>query len=316
MKIRILRSLCYLGFAPELWLVESRRDGYHPLQPHIQNGLVLALLLALLLVFCSVLQTLQTVILMNSPVVNIAAIDLLDVFSFGPLLVWSVFAITGLLRSFHKATFQIPLVSRFAANKAILPCGICAGFFLQFVFVIIIGISLRANYLARPHSGPSSVYMLYENINYYPIPSIGTVTYGVPAWFFPIGFYPIAETSAARWGDKSITVAALTRESLQDAFQNGRLVFVASHGGHEEGTISLSNNPNDNYSPEDITQGGGAGPNLQFVYIASCNAGNFEKQWLQSLTPAKVLLYGRVSWIPEHIYWLWFKGPKVVSALK
>jgi hypothetical protein len=158
--------------------------------------------------------------------------------------------------------------------------------------------------------------MLYEDINYYPIPTIGTVTYGVPAWFFPIGFYPIAETSAARWGDDSITVEPLTRENLTDAFQNGKLVFVASHGGKDEGTISLPDAPNDNYGPADITQGGGAGPQLQFVYIASCYAGNLKNKWIQSLAPAKLILFERVSWIPEHVYWLWFKGPKIVSELK
>jgi hypothetical protein len=316
MKLRLLKALCYLGFAPELWLVESRRNNTHPLQQHIQNGLALILLLTCLLLFCSAVQLIQIVILMNSPVVNIAAIELMDVLSFGPLFVWAVLSIIGQWRAFHKSTLPIPLVSRLATNKAMLPWAICSGFILQFLFISIAGISLRANYLARPHSGSSSVYMLYENMNYYPIPNLGTVIYGVPEWFFPIGFYPIAETSAARWGDGSITVEPLTRGNLTDAFQNGRFVFVASHGGNEEGTISLPDNPNDDYSPADIKQGGGAGPNLQFVYIASCNAGNLENQWIASLAPAKVLLYGRVSWIPEHVYWLWFKGPKVVSELK
>jgi hypothetical protein len=316
MKTRMLGPLCYLGFAPELWLVESRRESNQPLQQHIQNGLVLVLLLTCLLLFCSVVQLLQIVILMNSPVVNIAAIDLMDVFSFGPLFAWVVLSIIGLVRSFRKSTLAIPLVSRLASNKAILTCAISAGFMLQFVFIAIAGISVRANYLARPHPGPASVYMLYENINYYPIPTIGTVTYGVPAWFFPIGFYPIAETSATRWGDDSITVEPLTRKNLTDAFQNGKFVFVASHGGNAEGTISMPDSPNDNYSPSDIKKAGGVGANLQFVYLASCYAGNMENQWIQSLAPAKVLMFNRISWIPEHVYWLWFKGPEAVSELK
>jgi hypothetical protein len=88
------------------------------------------------------------------------------------------------------------------------------------------------------------------------------------------------------------------------------------NGGRKEGAIFLSDNPNDDYSPEDVKQGGGVGPNLQFVYITGCNAGSLENQWTQSLAPAKVLLFNRISWIPEHMYWLWFEGPKAVSELK
>ena len=317
MKSRMLHSLCYLGFAPELWLVESRRNSDHQLEQHIQNGLALGLMLLTLLLFCSLVQSIQMLILMNSPVINITAIELMDVLSFGPLIAWVALCVTGLLRSFTKSTAPIPLVSRLTTNKTIKFCAICSGFMLQFVITIIISISLRANYLARAHTGPSSVYMLYENINYYPIPNVGTITYGAPEWLFPVGFYPIAETAAARWGDGSITVEPLTRENLQEAFQKGRLVFVASHGGvNEEGAISLSEDPNGNYFPKDVSQGGGVGPNLQFVYLAGCNAGKLESQWRESLAPAKVLLYKRVSWIPEHIHWLWFDGPRTVSELK
>ena len=316
MKIRILNSLCYLGFAPEVWLFESRKNSDQQLQHHTQNGLALALLLLFLILFCLVMQILQIFIAMNSSTTNLIAMDLMDILSFAPFLGWAVLFVVSLLRSFRKFTSPIPLISRLAAHKTIMFFLILWGFILQLIFIIVIGISVRANYLARPHTGPSAVYMLYENVVYFSIPYIGIVTYGVPEWFFPIGFYPIAETSAARWGDNSITVEPLTRENIKEAFQNGRLVVVASHGGYKEGTISLSDNSNNDYSPEDVEQGGGVGSNLQFVYIAGCNAGNLETQWIQSLAPAKVLLFNRISWIPEHIYWLLFEGPKAVSQLK
>ncbi len=150
--------------------------------------------------------------------------------------------------------------------------------------------------------------MLYENVT-----STGE---RVPAEIFPLGFYPIAEVSTRRWGSTSVAVEPLTRSSLLRALKNGRMVFIASHGGTYPGAISLSPDPGDSFLPGDIQSGGGVGPKLQFVYIAGCYAGTMEPAWRQSLAPAQVILFNRISLVLEHVNWLWFIGPRVVSGLE
>jgi hypothetical protein len=78
----------------------------------------------------------------------------------------------------------------------------------------------------------------------------------------------------------------------------------------------LSITPHENYFPGDVQKDGGIGSNLQFVYLAGCNAGSMDSMWRKSLAPAKIQLFNQISWEVEHIYWLWFEGPKVVASLK
>jgi hypothetical protein len=190
------------------------------------------------------------------------------------------------------------------------------GIIFQLTTIFAIFIPLRASYLAHPHDGPASVYMLYQNINYPPFQYTDFGTFIVPKWIFATGFYPISEIANTRWGNQSIAVIPLTRENMDEALRNGRLVFLASHGGPRPGTIQLSDNPDDFYSPEEIKQISGTSSNLQVLYIAACYGGAAEAKWKQYIGNSELISFNRISRVNEHIYWLWFKGPKVVSELK
>jgi hypothetical protein len=91
--------------------------------------------------------------------------------------------------------------------------------------------------------------------------------------------------------------------------------MIASHGGYYAGTLPLSWDPEDYYSPADITPGG-VGDNLQLVYLAGCYVGALGTNWENALSPAGVITFNRISWESEHVFWLWFVGPGLASELK
>jgi hypothetical protein len=83
-----------------------------------------------------------------------------------------------------------------------------------------------------------------------------------------------------------------------------------------EGIIPLSSYPVDFFWPSDVTQGGGVGSDLQSVYIAGCYIGAMRDDWEKVLAPAKVIMYNRLSYVSEHVFWLLFNGPRAVMELK
>lgn len=313
MKSRPIKLLCLLGFAPEIWLLESK-TAHKQEPPHIRFGVFLNLVFLFSLAFFPVIQVLEYYL---EPFLSDWASatsqpieDVIDVVSLMPLFLWGVLLIVGLL-SLINFPLTLHIIARPFRNSSPAKLLVVVAIVPQLVVLLAVGVCFRANYLARHHPEVPSVYMLYENAHY-----MGGKAYQVPDWIFALGFYPIAETAASRWGDTSIAIEPLSKESLSRALQNGRMIFIASHGGYPAGTIALSPNLNDNFHPADINQLGGVGANLQFVYIAGCMAGRLKNDWQQALAPAKLIIFDRTSWYVEHIYWLWFVGPAVVAELK
>ncbi|MBI4731833.1 MAG: hypothetical protein HY781_06860 [Chloroflexi bacterium] len=312
MKNYLINLLCCIGFALEVWLFGTTSTRQQ-LNRQIKNSLFLTLLFSFSIVFFIGCLTLSHFLwkstgFSDAVLADFSIYSLLEDISVVPLYLWcglSLFSLGFCL--INRSPYLLPKKFRSRPFEGVM---FIWGFISQVLLAAIVGITLRANYLARPHlEKPSSVYMLYENVLI-----LGDRTYSVPEWVFNLGFYPIAEVSAARWGDDSIAVEPLSRDSLTRALQNGRLVFIASHGSYLGGAISLS--PNEVLYPVDVFLMGGTGSNLQLVYIAGCNAGNLADEWQLFLAPAQVIVFDRLSAIEEHIYWLWFRGPKVVSSLR
>lgn len=304
-----INILCYLGLAPEIWLLKTKNTQID-VNRHIENGLLLNLLFLFSVFLLVFIQILEYFLFYEKSLTELdnAIVNFLDTISFAQFLVWAGISFIGLVLALLNLSFSFPFTEKLFRSKPLKVFTLAVLIAAQVTTLITVGITLRANHLVRSHLQTASVYMLYQNALV-----IGNQVYAVPEWFFSLGFYPIAEVSTARWGDASAAVEPLSRENLQKALQNGRMVFIASHGGYPAGAISLSPISPDYFSPMDVK---GVGTNLQFVYVAGCDAGDLKTEWEKSFSPAQVVTFDRISWIQEHVYWLWFIGPDVVSGLR
>ncbi len=314
MKTRLLSVACYLGLAPQLYLFTSNEKRGPLLGYHIQQALALSWLGLLCCLFVLLVHVLEYVVGMKFPgdeniYQGIAVLSLL------PCLAWCVLLGAGIWRAGAGSDAPLPLVSRLTARTGVKPGWVVWGLIFQGVCILLMILPFRMNYITRPQEGPASVYMLYPQERLQPLPYTSLGTFTVPRWIFTLGFYPISEVATARWGDGSVSVEPLTRENLNEAFRYGRLVMVASHGGSTLGTIPLPGDPKGYFSPEDILPGG-VGPDLQVVYLAGCYIGALEKDWENTLSPARVITFDRISWESEHVFWLWFIGPGSALGLR
>jgi len=304
-----LNILCYLGFAPEVFILKEKNSKASNF-PHIINGLFLNLLLAISVVFFIYIQIVEWLIFVEKEdtLSNNFIITLMDYASFIPFYLWVFFFATGLLLSILNISFAFPLLSQFFSNKFFNRLVIIFLIFMQTLAILTISITIRAVKITNSDPQHATVYMIYENALY-----IGQDTYSVPKWIFSLGFYPIAEISNYRWGTGSASVQPLSQDSLETALKNGRFVFIASHGNY--GLLSNPTSSKGYIEPADIIPLG-KNKNLQFIYLAGCKSGDLKELWELVLSPAKVKTFDRFSWIPEHVLWLWFSGPKVVSLLQ
>jgi hypothetical protein len=301
---------------PEIHILTSGRTNDTTLQHHILQGLWLSYLLLFYLVvvvigFCLEgllgiqlsIHSPDTAMQLNSWLADLGLMDLDVLVAAAPLIFWACLWTVGFVRACRDSAIPIPLFDKVAAGKTARTAAVVGSFALQFLCVAGITVALRGSFLARPEAGPASVYMLYEeDIN-------------IPRWVYAAGLYPVAEAATARWGAGSVVVQPLTRASIGDAIHHGRMVILATHGGNPPGTIPLSGS-DEHYAASDVDQGGGAGSNLQLIYMAGCFTGSMEQEWKRSLAPAEVISFNRFSWVFEHVMWLWFRGPILVSKMR
>lgn len=304
-----LNILCYLGFAPEVFISKEKYSNSSNFA-HVINGLFLNLLLAISFIFFIYTQIAEWLIFVDkeNTLSNNFIITLMDYASFIPFLIWFFFFAIGLVLSVFNISFAFPLLGLFFNNKVFNKFIVGFLIFMQTLTILTIGITIRAVKLTNSNPQTATVYMIYENALY-----IGQDTYSVPKWIFSLGFYPIAEISNYRWGAGSVSVQPLSQDSLETALKNGRFVFIASHGNY--GLLSNPTSSKGYIEPADIIPLG-KNNNLQFVYLAGCKSGDLKELWELVFSPAKVKTFDRFSWIPEHVVWLWFSGPKIVSSLQ
>ena len=307
----IINILCYLGFAPEISILKEKNSKISH-SPHINNGLFLGFLFILSGVLFFVIQIVEWLsgVQQDSSKWGEAIVNTMDLASIVPFCISFFLFILGLLYSFFDGFFPIPSATKFLQKESLKKFIVVSSIITQISILFFIGITIRATKLATSNPNNASVYMLYHNVLYF-----GEYKYIAPEWVFPLGFYPIAEIATYRWGKGSVSVEPFSPESLKNALSNGRLIFVASHGDY--GNIYFSDNTSiKNYiEPSDIAPSE-IGKNLQFIYLAGCNAGNLQSLWEQTLYPAKVISFDRFTWVNEHVFWLWLIGPKITLSLQ
>jgi hypothetical protein len=111
-----------------------------------------------------------------------------------------------------------------------------------------------------------------------------------------------------------VRVIPLSEESFNEAIHNGRFIFVASHGGHYPGAFTISSDPHKQYLPADVAPAQ-VGEQLQYVYFAGCWTGDLESQWRQALGLDDAKMFARLSYVNEHLLWVWLQSPAVIAAL-
>lgn len=311
MKTRLLGFACYLGIAPQLWLVDARSNRDKGLHHHVHQSLALGLLAFFAGILFLSVQVLEYIVGSNFPGSDPNLYRTVDMLSLLPCPGWCVLLVIGSARALRGNRAPLPLTARLSAHKITRWWAVVWGFVFQIACILAILLPFRMGSTIRPHAGPSSAYLLYPEEIFTPVPYTDFGTFTVPRWVFALGFYPISEVATARWGEGSVAVKPLTRANLNEAFQYGRLVVVASHGTPDG--IPLPDG--DYFSPEDVAPGG-VNSDLQLVYLAGCNIGARRNDWEQALSPARVIAFNRISWESEHVFWLWFVGPGLVAELR
>lgn len=108
-----------------------------------------------------------------------------------------------------------------------------------------------------------------------------------------------------------LLLVPLTKDTLNYALSNGRLVYIASHGA--KGCVQIQGD--ELLWPQDI-EGTQISSSLQYVYLSGCDTGLLHDEWEVAFKPAYVKTFDRLSTTIEHIYWLIIEGPKVVNSLE
>lgn len=154
--------------------------------------------------------------------------------------------------------------------------------------------ALFASTKVRQDTTPAKVHLLYENAGRF------------PRWLFAIGFYPMARAAEERFGPGQVVLQRVTRESLHRALHEARFAFLGTHGMHQGILV-----PDGFFKVSDVTPGE-VNPDLKFVYMAGCDQG---AGWETAFAPAKVISYNRLTSVAEHIWWMWFDGPRTLREL-
>lgn len=300
MRRRLLNISCYLGLAPIFWLLSSARREKNSIGHHCQQALALSFLLFwafFIFVICFSLH--QMILYLSRDLFMTLPIEIPFYVLGGLLALWLILWLVGMLSAVRGAAPAIPLFSRITSSKKRMLFSTGWALLVQITIVIIIAVAIHATVLAPAEMATANVYMLYDDMGY------------IPRWVFTLGFYRVSLAATKQWDKESVIITSLSELALNQALQDGRLVYIASHGTN--GKILF---PGDvPYRPQDVDSTN-IGLRLQYVYIAACDAGLLSTAWENAFAPAEVKTFARLSSMTEHILWLLVDGPQVILALE
>jgi hypothetical protein len=326
---RLVAAGFYLGLAPLMRLFRVRRN--HPFVEHHAAQALAAILVFLAVLAGYVLYGLGLSYLLvyrrdlyeRIPPLGGWATPLRDTFLFAPVFVaWFLGWVGGLLLALFGSRRALPLIGRLARRPRLCRLAFAGNVLLWAVAVLTAGLALHASSLTRDDDEPAAVYVLYDDMGF------------VPRWVISLGFYRVSLAAREQWGPGSVVVAPLDEHHLRLALRHGRFVYLACHGqGGDIVTARLRIAPPllveagptvaQGLYVADIDEEGRYGPwtwlpageDLRFVYNAACDCGSKAREWEQTLAPAEVRTFGRLSAVVEHLLWLWTDGPRRVREV-
>ena len=325
-KSRVLSFLSYFGLAPFLWFSGVSQQKTNALKHHVEYGLGFALLPLfaitlyeieyLFVQFINIYawrpSSIQYADLMQKISPLLTAIDsvvILLITYFG--ILWFI----SLIDAWRGQTTRNIVLSKLISNPF---AQVVAAYWFLLIDILVIAVifmSIRSAQLAnRSSSEDAKVYVLYTIGGYIPVESLFE-TYTPPQWIVTLGFYPLVTAGIDKYGENGVAVLPLTEENFDQAIGKGKFIFIASHGGSEPGSFSLSILPHIQYLPSDILSSH-VGNDLQFAYFAGCYTGDLETEWKQVLDVENVIMFDRLSYVDEHMLWVWFKSPAVIKKLQ
>ncbi|MEW6405958.1 MAG: hypothetical protein AB1649_29580 [Chloroflexota bacterium] len=324
-KARILSLLSYFGLAPFLWLFSSF-DHKSPLfKHHLFHSLALSLA-ALSLNFLDLLPIITLVLIFGfdfqadfdtwtggyGALQQVQRwVDLgVSIIALALNVAW----IASLVGALLGKTWRIPIISKMASTNWMVSFAVVVSLLVDLASLAFIGIVADSVRIAKQPPARADVYVLYTMGGYIPVPGLWE-SYTPPGWAVTTAFYPLVRAGMARFGDDRVVVLPLTETTFNQAIQNGRFIFVASHGGSTPGTFATSFQPAREYGPWNVSTVY-VGSQLQFVYFAGCEAGRAEAEWRRVLDVEDAIMFDRISYVTEHMLWIWFKSPGVIASLK
>jgi uncharacterized membrane protein len=318
-KIRFLSVACYFGFAPFLWMAGIEEQNNKYLKYHFHHSLVLSLLILFILIATAIVDALGYiyVVLWNPSLNDYYAMGwLVHLFEYTGntvALAWVIAWLFTVISAWRGQLPQIPILSNIAQRKNWMRFSLGWTIFVRIALILLILMAAHGALLTMDPNKSPHVYILYTVSGYIPTEPLWA-TYTPPHWAFSLFFYPIITAATIHWGHGTVAIEPLSDVTFKEAIKNGHFVFVASHGGKEDGSFAYSFVPYRGFLPSDL-QPGDAGTQLRYVYFAACYAGDRESEWRQVLAPADVQIYARITSVEEHFLWVWLKGAKVILNL-
>lgn len=294
-RTRLAALLAYLGFAPFYSAGPAQDNDYA--DGHRRHAL--AMLLALLGVVLLYAVGFATVTIAIGISRSLYVDYHIESHVLGALrkvfLAWGVFWLFAMATALLGREAYLPVVWRLARRDGLIRCtarlwiGLYVGALLLAAFIAYAGTKVRQDPV------PGKVYLLYEDAKV------------MPRWVFTLGNYRLARAAEDRFGPGQAVMLRLTRESLLRALREGTFIFLGSHG-MKQGILM----PDGFFEIQDVPERS-VNPALQFVYMSGCDQGS---GWREAFAPAEVLTYDRLTTVAEHVWWMWFDGPRVIRALK
>lgn len=322
LKSRTLSIASYLGLAPFLWFFENIYDDDDYLWHHLSYSLALkflgfCLLFFQFLAYLMIYNLYSGEIIVNNQVDPAnrfsASLDAVNIPIFVTSFLLTFIASLSLWGALSGSKFRIPIVNGLAQIKLVLQTTVILSLILFVLLLAGLGSIVHAVLITSHTPERADVYVLYTQGGYIQSPGLYE-TYTPPSWAVALAFYPVVLSSADKFGSDRVAILPLSIENFRKAVQNGKFVFIASHGGRTPGSLTFSFRPYVEYRPENVPIGL-AGDQLEFVYFAGCDAGRRENAWHYVLGYKQAIMFDRISLVGEHLVWVWTKSPAVIYNL-
>ncbi|MDF1616516.1 hypothetical protein [Petrocella sp. FN5] len=291
---KLLNISYYVGFIPIYWLGNlishsKRKKSHHYFQALAINFLLFCSFVIFLMSF-----GIHTFIIYYHRNLALAIPLEISFYILGCLLIICLIIwLEGIISAIIGHASRISLFPRWTRTKFLT---VLTAFNHAFLILIII-VAIHASSIAQNEIEEAEIFLLYDDMGY------------IPRWVFALGFYRDSMVATNRFGNHSVAIVPLNNNTIDYALENGRFIFVSSHG--VDGYILLQDNIF--YGPANVKNN--ISPSLQYVYLSGCDTGLKHAEWENALSPAYVKTFDRLSTTLEHFYWLIAEGPEVIHSL-